>query len=44
MNVLLMEQDERVTACLPIRSFDDAEHLLMATPFGPEILELIITE
>ena len=34
MNVLLMEQDERVTACLPIRSFEDAEHLLMATRRG----------
>jgi DNA gyrase subunit A len=34
MNILLMEQDERVTACLPIRSFSDAEHLLMATRRG----------
>ena len=34
MNVLLMEQDERVTACLPIRSFEDAEHLMMATRKG----------
>ncbi|MEM8857546.1 MAG: DNA gyrase subunit A [Chloroflexota bacterium] len=34
MNVLLMEQDERVTACLPIRSFEDAEHLMMTTRRG----------
>ncbi|MEM7802184.1 MAG: DNA gyrase subunit A [Chloroflexota bacterium] len=34
MNVLLMEQDERITAVLPVRNFEDAEFLLMATRKG----------
>jgi len=34
MNVLLLEQDERVTAVLPIRSFDEVEYLLMTTRNG----------
>ncbi|MCB0034666.1 MAG: DNA gyrase subunit A, partial [Anaerolineales bacterium] len=34
MNVLLLEQDEKVTAALPVRSFDDAEYLAMVTRNG----------
>ncbi len=34
MNVLLLEQDERVTAVLPVEDFDDAEYLFMCTRYG----------
>lgn len=34
MNVILLEQDEKVTAALPVRSFDDAEYLAMVTRNG----------
>ena len=34
MNVLLLEAEERVTAVLPIRSFEEVEYLLMTTRLG----------
>ena len=34
MNVLLLEGDEKVTAVLPIRSFEEVEYLLMTTRLG----------
>ncbi len=34
MNVLLLEQDEKVTAVLPVENFDDAEYLFMTTRYG----------
>ena len=34
MNVLLLEQSERVTAVLPVRNFEDADYLLMTTRKG----------
>ena len=34
MNVLLLEQDERVTAALPVRGFGEAEYLVMVTRHG----------
>jgi len=34
MNILQIEADEKVTAVLPVHSFEDAEYLTMVTRFG----------